>query len=509
MDNFLLVWSVTAYVENRLCGSFDYKGLEHISGFSLAYLRELFSKCTGKPLARYVLERRVAHAAFELVHSEDSLLDIAGHWGFDNADTFTRAFRRITGLTPSVFRRLRPKVGSIKICSGIYGVSTLTDKPIKLNNNHEGDFYMDENTKTPTDGTVLYGVPRVGYGVYGCTPFPICLKAAANYLGEDIDYDYAMVASGAAFRLAWDETEWNGGNVDIMLAYDESVKAFKNGIEALGREFKILTRRNNLTISDIIKFSNTQSTAEKNDFINFIKTQIDLGRPCIGLGFIGPCEACLITGYRDGGNTLLGWNFFQDSPEFATSVKFDESGYFITEKWWENESTVAVMSVGEKVTEPAPVKQIVQNAITALTGRKVGKYAKGLNAYDAWKRAITDEREFPRGIIMPLLAERLMCQGDGMDCLADGRSNAASYFNKLSKKYPEQPLYAALAGKFGESAAGAMKMYETLGGWERGEKQLAAFALPEIRTALAALIDICGKADTEALALLAELEKQL
>lgn len=205
----------------------------------------------------------------------------------------------------------------------------------------------------------------------------------------------------------------------------------------------------------------------------------------------------------------MGWNFFQDSREFASSVKFDESGYFITDKWWENESTVAVMSVGEKVAEPAPVKRIVQNAITALTGRKAGKYAKGLDAYGAWKRAITDEREFPRGIIMPLLAERLMCQGDGMDCLADGRANASSYFAKLAKQNPGQPLYGALAVKFGETADGAMKMYAALGGWERGEKQLAALARPEIRARLAELTDVCRAADTQALELLTKLEKQL
>ena len=39
------------------------------------------------------------------------------------------------------------------------------------------------------ESTVLYGVPKVEWGTYGgSTPYPICLKACADYLGEDLDY---------------------------------------------------------------------------------------------------------------------------------------------------------------------------------------------------------------------------------------------------------------------------------------------------------------------------------
>ena len=38
-----------------------------------------------------------------------------------------------------------------------------------------------------------------------------------------------------------------------------------------------------------------------------------------------------------------------------------------------------------------------------------------------------------------------MCQGDAMDCLADGRTNAYKYFNKLALKNPEQPIFEKIA----------------------------------------------------------------
>ncbi len=496
MDYFIVIWSVVVFVENRLLSGFEYAELEKATGFSLSHIRSLFVKFTGKPLARYILSRRIAHAAFDIIHSEESILNISAKYGFNNPDTFTRAFNRITGFTPQDFRKRRCVVGRIKLCAGVYGVS---ERMEAMN-----------NEKTTTEGsTILYGVPKVGYGVYGCTPFPICLKATANYLGEDVDYDYAMVSSGAAFRLVWDETCWNGGNVDVLHTFDDPIMVYKNGIEAIGREFKLLGRENRLTRSDPAKFSSIESNATKEDFIKFIKEQIDKGYPCIGLGFIGPPEACLITGYRNDGQTLLGWNFFQDNPEFASSVRFDDSGYFITDSWWENEETIAVMSMGEKTSVPIPLKKLIQNAITVLSGRKHGDYAKGIMAYDAWKKAITDESQFPKEPIMPILVERLMCQGDAMDCLADGRDNAGKFFEKLADQNPEQSLFREIASKFQTVKQNAYSMYKTLGGWQRDEKQLQALAKIENRLIISGLIEKCMVADSEALQLLQKLEQTL
>ncbi len=497
MDYFIVIWSVVVFIENRLQSGFEYAELEKATGFSLSHIRSLFVKLTGKSLARYILSRRIAHAAFDIIHSEESLLNISAKYGFNNPDTFTRAFNRITGITPQDFRKQRCVVGRTKLCAGVYGVSERMEA-------------MNNNEKTITTGsTILYGVPKVGYGVYGCTPFPICLKAAANYLGEDVDYDYAMVSSGAAFRLAWDETCWNGGNVDVLHAFDDPIMVYKNGIEAMGREFKLLGRKNRLTRSDPAKFSSVESNATKEDFIKFIKEQIDKGRPCIGLGFIGPPEACLITGYRDDGQTLLGWNFFQDNPEFASSVSFDDSGYFITDSWWENEETIAVMSMGEKTSDPMPLKELIQNAITVLSGRKHGDYAKGIMAYDAWKKAIVDESQFPQEPIIPILVERLMCQGDAMDCLADGRDNAKKFFEKLAEQNPEQTLFREIADRFHTVAQNACSMYNTLGGWQRDEKQLRLLAKTENRLKISGLIEKCVVADLEALQLLQKLEQTL
>lgn len=149
-------------------------------------------------------------------------------------------------------------------------------------------------------------------------------------------------------------------------------------MEALGCQFNFLGRKKDTL---------------KSEFIAFIKEQIDKGNPVIALGIIGPPEACILTGYFDGGDTLLGWNFFQDNPEYNPNVTFDESGYFITKHWWDNPDTIAVISLEPSGHKKFDVKTILNNALEAMAGRKDGAYAKGLLAYEAWEKAVRNDEE--------------------------------------------------------------------------------------------------------------------
>ena len=105
-----------------------YKELEKETGFSLAHIRDVFAQKTEKSLARYILERKVLNAAFEISHTKENLLTIAEKYGFQNPDTFTRAFRRVIGIAPSEFRKREITVGRIKLCAGVYGVGFTANK---------------------------------------------------------------------------------------------------------------------------------------------------------------------------------------------------------------------------------------------------------------------------------------------------------------------------------------------------------------------------------------------
>lgn len=137
MDYFVVICSVIIYVENRLKTDIQYTELEKETGFSIAHIRDIFVKKTEKSLSRYILERKISNAAFEISHTNESLLTIAEKYGFKNPDTFTRAFKRIVGITPSEFRKKKITVGRIKLCAGAYGVGVTANEIQKMKGNEK------------------------------------------------------------------------------------------------------------------------------------------------------------------------------------------------------------------------------------------------------------------------------------------------------------------------------------------------------------------------------------
>lgn len=139
LDYFTVICSIIIYVENRLKTDISYKELEKETGFSIAHIRDIFVKKTEKPLSRYILERKILNAAFEISHTKETLLNIAEKYNFKNPDTFTRAFKRITGLTPSEFRKNKITVGRIKLCAGVYGVGFTSNEIQKMRGNENNE----------------------------------------------------------------------------------------------------------------------------------------------------------------------------------------------------------------------------------------------------------------------------------------------------------------------------------------------------------------------------------
>lgn len=477
------VKATVCYIEAHIQDErFDYTGLQQRIGFSQVHIRELFYKSMGIPLARYVRMRKVKCSALDLINSDKTILEIACKYGFSNPETYTRAFRKVTGMTPSEFRQKRPVVGKEELFTGVYSIGILEGKE------RRSDIIMEKNIYKNNDSTVLYGVPRVAHGVYGGnTPYPICLKACSEYLGEDLEYYNIMVASGAAFRLVWNREGWDLSNVDIYHTFNESNEVYGIGARALGREFDFLGR---------------DKDTSKEEFIAFIKEHIDEGYPCIALGVIGPPEPCIITGYRKNGEELLGWNFFQNDPEFATSLEFDESGYFISRDWWENTDTQAVMCMGAISGDKLGTEDIIANAVKALTGREEYSYSKGIMAYDAWKCALQKDKEFAVDGNYSLLFEQMLCQMDAMTCITDGRSSAAHFFRELSKAAENADLYQRTADAFEKCAKTVESMWGLFGDTSDMDGMLKKLADKEVREKICELIEIAKKADAEALALM-------
>jgi AraC-like DNA-binding protein len=73
--------------------------------FSWRHFHRLTLRATGETPAAHQRRLRLDRAAWLLLTSEATILDIALETGFESHETFTRAFRRRLGRTPSSFRK--------------------------------------------------------------------------------------------------------------------------------------------------------------------------------------------------------------------------------------------------------------------------------------------------------------------------------------------------------------------------------------------------------------------
>lgn len=75
-------------------------------GVSTSALKKYFGQVYGKPISRYLREKRIAQAKRLLVGTSQTVGAIALATGYQNQSKFGAVFRDATGATPSEYRRL-------------------------------------------------------------------------------------------------------------------------------------------------------------------------------------------------------------------------------------------------------------------------------------------------------------------------------------------------------------------------------------------------------------------
>ncbi|WP_053157015.1 GyrI-like domain-containing protein [Pseudomonas sp. Pf153] len=98
--------AVLAYIEAHLEEDLSVRKLSQVANFSVYHFHRQFTAFVGVPVSRYVQLMRLRRAAHCLASRTDpSILDAALGAGFESPESFSRAFRRALGMTPSAFRK--------------------------------------------------------------------------------------------------------------------------------------------------------------------------------------------------------------------------------------------------------------------------------------------------------------------------------------------------------------------------------------------------------------------
>jgi AraC family transcriptional regulator len=94
-----------AYIEEHLAEPIALEALARMVGLSACYFCRAFRQSLGVPPQRYQLSQRIERAKTLLAKRAASVTDVGLTVGYNDTSAFCTAFRRVTGLTPSAYRR--------------------------------------------------------------------------------------------------------------------------------------------------------------------------------------------------------------------------------------------------------------------------------------------------------------------------------------------------------------------------------------------------------------------
>lgn len=93
------------YIENNLTNDITIQDIADHLYISSFYFQKGFSILCGYGVSEYIRNRKLSLAAYELLHTNNRIIDIALKYGYDSPDSFTKAFTRFHGSTPTEVRR--------------------------------------------------------------------------------------------------------------------------------------------------------------------------------------------------------------------------------------------------------------------------------------------------------------------------------------------------------------------------------------------------------------------
>jgi YesN/AraC family two-component response regulator len=90
------VWNFSNYLAEKL--NYDYN-----------YLSNLFSEVKGTTIEHFIISHKIERAKELLIYNEMSLTEIADKLHYSNVAHLSNQFKKVTGLTPSFFKKMKHK----------------------------------------------------------------------------------------------------------------------------------------------------------------------------------------------------------------------------------------------------------------------------------------------------------------------------------------------------------------------------------------------------------------
>lgn len=137
------------YVEDHITDELTVNMIANHVNISSFYFQKGFAMLCGFTVSEYIRNRRLALAGNDVATSDEKIIDIALKYGYDSPDSFTKAFTRFHGVTPTAARKDKVLLKSFA--------------PLKMKISLEGGYLMDYKIEKKEAFTVIANAKTFAY----------------------------------------------------------------------------------------------------------------------------------------------------------------------------------------------------------------------------------------------------------------------------------------------------------------------------------------------------------
>ena len=105
MEWMEIIGNSIQYMEDHITENITVEDVAKGVGVSSFYFQKGFAMLCGFSVSEYIRNRRLALAGNDLLVTDEKIIDIAMKYGCDSPDSFTKAFTRFHGVTPTSVRK--------------------------------------------------------------------------------------------------------------------------------------------------------------------------------------------------------------------------------------------------------------------------------------------------------------------------------------------------------------------------------------------------------------------
>lgn len=99
---------VFQFIEENLETDLSLYIVSEIASFSPFHFHRVFKFITGETLNEYIKRRRIEKSVLDLLHKDISTSEIAHNIGFSDNSSFSKAFKKYYGVSPTLFKKQNP-----------------------------------------------------------------------------------------------------------------------------------------------------------------------------------------------------------------------------------------------------------------------------------------------------------------------------------------------------------------------------------------------------------------